>query len=266
MAYPRSSKSWILAALLAAGAGYAVLQARDGALRPGASAAVTEARPVAPGVTRVVLDGPFALTLRQGTTPQLAVRAERRLLANIGTTAEGAQLSIAPRGMLLHPRQPITVTLTLPLLSAVHAGGGGSAQVEGFSGERIELTLDGSGSLRFAGSFRNVQLAVRGNGELAYAGGAADSITLDASGSGSATLTGTAHTLRALLRGSGALDASGLRAADVVLEQQGSGNSRVNASRRVQVDLRGSGAVDVAGRPPERSVTQAGSGSVRFAD
>lgn len=227
---------------------------------------VTENRSVNGSVTAVVLDGPVNLTLRQGSDARLTVRAEARVLPNIGTTVEGASLRIAPQGMLLNPRQPIDVALTLPALASLHAGGSGATTVTGFGGRRIDLVLDGSGSLHADVHYAAAAIALHGSGALTYAAGAADSIALDAVGTGAATLAGAVRDLHATLTGAGELDAGALRAGDVTIVQQGSGDSRVDARGSASVELRGSGDVLVTGRPAQRTVHKKGSGTVVFAE
>jgi len=241
--------------------------APDAGLRTAGDGAVaTENRPVAAGITAVALDGPINLTLRQGPQPALAVRAEARLLPNIATDVDGDRLRIAPRGMLLHPRQPIDVTLTLPRLATLRIAGSGASTASGFAGEHLALALDGAGNLRFDGRYASAVLTLRGSGALDYAGGAAERIVLDASGSGAARLTGSARDLHATLLGAGELDAGGLPADEVTLVQKGSGNSHVTARGGVSIDMRGSGDVIVAGQPARRQVQRQGSGEVVFAE
>jgi hypothetical protein len=260
--------NWVLAACVLAVTGVAVMHRDpDGdALTDAGAAVVTEDRPIGAGVTSVVLDGPINLTLRQGAKPYLAVRAEARLLPNIGTAVDGPALRIAPRGMLLRPRQPIDVTLTLPALTALRVGGSGATTMTGFGGPRIVLALDGSGNLRAEGRYATAAITLHGSGALAYAGGAADSIALDAVGSSDATLSGTVRDLHATLVGAGRVDAGALRADDLTVVQQGSGTGRFDARRSASVTLAGSGDVVVAGRPARRSVQRAGSGQVVFAE
>jgi hypothetical protein len=80
------------------------------------------------------------------------------------------------------------------------------------------------------------------------------------------TLVGGARDLHAEIAGSGELDARHLRAEQVQLSHQGSGTSAVYASKRVQVEMAGSGNVTVYGNPDNRAVSRNGSGGVSFQD
>lgn len=226
----------------------------------------SETRSVGANVTTVELSGPINLTLRQSMTPSLEVRGEQRMLANIETRSEGDRLSIGTRGIVLRHREPLRVTLSLPALAELRVDGKGDSTVSGFSGERIEVQLDGSGRVKFNGRYRQVAAGLHGNGDLEINAGSSDKVEADVVGSGTMVLIGSARELRAQSAGSGELDARHLRADSVTVKQQGSGNTRVHARQSVAVALSGSGDVEIAGNPNQRSVSRTGSGDATFHD
>jgi hypothetical protein len=258
----------LVLALLLIGASYSMLRAQgsSGAASPGSRLLATEKRTLGASVGEVELSGPINLTLRQGTSASLEVRGEQRLLANVDTTVEGNTLHIGPRGILLRHRQPIEVTLVLPTLERLSIGGSGQHSVSGFSGDRIDVNVTGSAGLRFHGRYREIEAALHGTGEVELTGGNADRVNADVQGSGHMTLVGGARELHAEIAGSGELDARHLRAEQVKLSHQGSGTSAVYASKRVQVEMTGSGNITVYGNPDNRAVSRNGSGSVSFQD
>ena len=258
----------LLLALLLIGASYSMLRAQGtgGAASAGSRLVDTEKRTLGASVDEVDVSGPINLTLRQGTNASLEVRGEQRLLANVDTTVEGNTLHIGPRGILLRHRQPIEVILVLPTLEGLSVGGSGQHSVSGFSGDRIEVNVTGSAGLRFHGRYREIDAGLHGSGELEFTAGNAERVTADLKGSGHMTLVGAARELLADLAGSGEMDARHLRAEQVELQHQGSGSSAVYASKRVQVEMTGSGDVSVAGNPDNRAVSRNGSGSVSFQD
>jgi hypothetical protein len=258
----------LVLALLLIGASYSMLRAQgtSGAASPASRLVDTEKRTLGASIREVELAGPINLTLRQGTSASLEVRGEQRLLANVDTTVDGNTLHIGPRGILLRHRQPIEVTLVLPTLERLTVGGNGQHSVSGFSGDSIELNVDGSAGLRFHGRYREITAALHGTGEVELTGGNADRVSADVKGSGHMTLVGGARELSADVAGSGELDARHLRAEQVELEHQGSGSSAVYASKRVQVAMTGSGNITVYGNPDNRAVSRNGSGSVSFQD
>jgi len=258
----------LLLALLLIGASYSVLRAQgtSGAASPGSRLVATEKRPLGASVAEVEVSGPINLTLRQGTAATLEVRGEQRLLANVDTTVDGGTLHIGPRGILLRHRQPIEVTLVLPTLEHLNISGSGQHNVSGFSGERIEINIDGSGGLRFNGRYREIDAGLHGSGDAEITGGNAERVVADVKGTGHMTLVGGARELHAEIAGAGELDGRHLRAEDVHLIHHGSGTSAVYASKHVNVDMTGSGDVSVYGNPNNREVSRNGSGSVSFQD
>lgn len=260
--------SLLLLALVLIGVSYAMLKAQ-GVQRPlnvEGRMVDSETRSVGARVTTVELSGPINLTLRQAMTPSLEVRGEQRMLANVETTVEGDTLHIGTRGIVLRHREPLQVTLSLPALEQLRVDGSGVSTVSGFAGERIEVQLDGSGEVKFNGRFRQVATGLHGSGELEMSAGSSDQVEAEVVGSGRMTLVGSARELRVQSAGSGELDAQHLRADTVSVKQQGSGTTRVHARQSVAVTLSGSGDVDVAGNPNERSVSRTGSGEASFSD
>jgi hypothetical protein len=260
--------SLLVLALVLISVSYGMLKAQ-GVNRPASAEGRTvssETRSVGNKVTMVELSGPINLTLRQGVTPALEVRGEERMLGNVETASEGATLHIGTRGIVLRHREPLQVTLSLPSLEQLRVDGSGDSTVSGFSGERIEVQLDGSGRVKFNGRFRQVSAGLNGSGDLEISAGSSDQVEAKVTGSGTITLVGSARDLRTESTGSGELDAQHLRADTVSVKQHGSGTTRVHARQSVAVALSGSGEVKVSGNPNQRSVSRTGSGDTMFVD
>lgn len=225
----------------------------------------SETRPIAGKITVIELDGPIDLTVRQGSPASLKVKAEQRLMGNVDTSSDGdGVLRIGTTGMLLHHRQPLQVMVVLPALSEVRVRGSGDTSVNGFSGDSMVAQMDGTGVMKFNGRYRQVDARLRGSGELEMNGGASGKVEAKLEGSGKLTVVGSAEQLRAVLAGSGELNGRHLKTAVVQLTMMGSGSAVVNANRRLQVDLRGSGDVTVVGEPSQRQVNVNGSGDVSY--
>ena len=259
--------SLLLLAVVLVGLSYGVLRANGVAAASEGRQVASETREVPAGVNAVELNGPIDLTVRYGATPSLKVSGEARMLGNVDVNAEGSVLHIGIRGMVLRHRHPLAVELVLPQLSGVAVDGSGSSSVNGFSGERIEVRMEGPGSLRFAGRYRQVNAALSGSGELDLnAGAGVDSVEAALTGSGHMTVVGSTRELVATASGSGELDTRHLRAAEVKVGQTGSGSTTVQARNTVSASISGSGDVEVIGNPAERSVSRTGTGSVTFSD
>ena len=254
----------VLAAVLIA-LSYSMLRATGTTTAAERREVAQDTRTVPAGIEAVELDGPIDLNLRYGATPAMQVSGEQRMLGNVEVDASGTVLRIGIRGMVLRHREPLVVDLTLPALSAIRIDGSGDSSVNGFSGDEIEVQLNGSGSVRFNGRFRTAKVGLSGSGDLDVNGGAAmDRVETRLMGSGRITVVGTARELDASTTDSGHLDAEHLRAEEVTVSQAGSGDSAVQARSKVKVSLSGSGDVEVYGNPAERSTSRAGSGSVSY--
>jgi hypothetical protein len=258
--------SLLVLALGLIGATYTMLRAQ-GVANPSTTAgrvARTEVRDIGHGITAIDLQGPIDLTLRQGSTPSLKVRGEQRLLGNVETMQQDGTLHIATTGMLFHHKRPLQVDAVLPSLQSVEIRGSGDSAITGFSGERMTITVNGSGGLSFAGRYRHLKAAVHGNGGLDLKSGSSEDVSLALFGSGSINISGTCDVLTTELTGSGTIDAQHMASNTVSVAVKGSGNTDIFARSAATVAVAGSGDVTVYGNPDQRNVSRTGSGNVSF--
>lgn len=262
----RVAFSLLVLALVLIGLSYTMLRAQGVAVRTEGRMVTDDARPLERKVSKIELNAPVDLEVRYGPQPGLVVRGEERLLQNIETVASGDTLRIGTRGLLLRHRQPLEVEVTLPTLEALSVDGSGDTRVNGFSGDRIGVTLNGSGSVQFNGRYREARAALHGSGDLSLDAGNSDSIEAELMGSGAMRLAGATRHFRLASSGSGTLDAQRLRAEQAQLRQTGSGNASVTVRDAVVASVSGSGDIEVHGEPRQRVVSRTGSGTVRFDD
>lgn len=260
----RVALSLLVLAFVLIGLSYGVLRAQGVPVRQEGRMLDEETRPVRRDIRAVELSGPIDLTLHYGARPKLVVRGEQRLLANVETAQDGPVLLIGTRGIVLRHRQPIAVELTLPALDRLKVDGSGDTEVNGFTGEGIELELNGSGSLEFNGRYRKARAVVQGSGALTLDAGNGDRVEGELEGSGELTLAGAARSVQLESSGSGMLDARRLRGDAVEVRQSGSGNTSVTAHATLAAAVGGSGDIDVYGNPPQRTISRTGSGDVHF--
>ena len=260
--------SLLMLALVLIGVSYSALRAQglSSTSNPAGRVVASENREIGKGIMMVELSGPINLTVTQGATASLRLSGEQRLLANIVTSQEGGTLHIGTKGMMLHHRQPLRVELVLPNLEQFSVEGSGDSTVNGFSGDKLQLELHGSGNVIFNGRYRDITAGVHGSGDLELNGGSCESVKLELMGSGQMTVVGSTKVFKAEQTGSGDLDAQHLAADSVTLEQHGSGNSLVLAVRSADLTLNGSGDITVSGRPTQRNVNRNGSGDVIWED
>jgi len=226
----------------------------------------SETRTITPEVSEIELSGPIEMTLRQGAIASMKVSGEKRFLENIDTTQSGKLLHIGTKGMLLHHRQPLQVIVTLPSIDKLSIRGSGDSTINGFSGDKVDVQLFGSGNVKFNGRFKEVSASVLGSGDLEMNGGSSDKVEVALVGSGQMTVVGSSRLFKADQTGSGELDAEHLAAEVTEVNLRGSGTSVVQANKSAEVTVRGSGDVSVIGNPSQRSVNKTGSGEVMFRD
>jgi hypothetical protein len=256
----------LLLAFVLIGLFYSMLRAQGTTRQsnPEGRMVASETRSVAANITTIHLGGPIDMTLRQGAVPSLTVRGEQRLLGNVETVSEGSNLHIETKGMLLHHKQPLQVVLVLPALDSLRVQGSGDSTVNGFSGDKLELQLHGSGNVKFNGRYREVEAGLQGSGDLELNGGNSEKVDVNVVGSGSMTVVGAARQFKVAQMGSGDLDAEHLSADQVTIDLMGSGSAIIQARKSASVNLRGSGDIRVHGNPDERKITRNGSGEVSF--
>ncbi|QJD99854.1 DUF2807 domain-containing protein [Massilia forsythiae] len=226
---------------------------------------VRENRPVDAAVSKVRLGGIVRLTLRQGP-PSLVLSGERRWVAKITTTQRGDTLVIdmdnATR--MENNKGELRADLTVPNLQEFVSQGVGSSEVSGFSGNKVRLSLDGAGAVKFTGQYREVDARLGGVGGLTLDPGQADRVEVRLGGAGHITVSGQTKLLRAHLGGVGGLDAQQLRADTVDLDMSGLGGASVFARTAANVNMSGMGSATVYGKPATRHATTNGFGKVSW--
>src|SRR5450830_61847 len=202
-------------------------------------ARVSESRPVDARVLRVRLDGVIDLIIRQGAVAQLVLNGERAAIDRTSTEQNGDTLLIdndehvrrdrdgkeRKGGINFSSSRTLRAELTLPRLRSLSSDSVGSTEVFGFSGEEIDLSLDGAGAMKVVSDYKVV---------------------------------------KASLGGLGGLDAEKFQADTVNLDMSGLGNASVLARQNAVLNLSGMGSVTVYGKPERRSVSIDGLGKVSW--
>ncbi|MES2264387.1 MAG: DUF2807 domain-containing protein [Pseudomonadota bacterium] len=226
---------------------------------------VTETRAIDARVVRVMLNGMIDLKLRRGETPALTLTGDRRAMARITSTQSGDTLHLdtETRGFKFN-RSALRVELVLPALRELVSEGMGATELSGFSGDEIELTLDGAGSMKVNCNYRTIRANLGGVGSMQIWASENDSVELDLHGAGYITLGGRSKALKATMSGLGSLNAQQFQAESVNLDMSGLGNASVNARQNVSLNLSGLGSVTVYGKPLNRSISVDGLGKVSW--
>jgi hypothetical protein len=233
-----------------------------------AAESATETRTIDARVVRVKLDGVVDLRIRQGRTASLVLSGDPRLLGKTTTRQRGDTLNIDTEtrsaGLNFNSGEGLRAELVLPELREVASDGVGSTMVSGFAGERIDISLDGAGSMSVTSDYRFIAASLGGVGSLKVHGINSETIELNLHGAGYVTLSGRSKSLRAELGGLGGLDARQCAVESVALELSGLGNATVYAQNSASMTLSGMGSVTVFGKPANRKVVLDGLGKVTW--
>lgn len=228
---------------------------------------LTQTRTVDARTDRVKVDGVIHLVVRQGDRPKLVITGDQRWLDRTRTRQDGDTLRIVTdsegRGFWSH-EEGIHAELTLPALRAVTSESLGSTDVRGFTGDALDLKLEGAGAMKVVCQYKTVNANLGGLGSMDIDGGTLDAMDLNLRGAGLVTLSGKTRMLKADLGGLGSLDAKSFEAQNVDLDLSGLGNATIKVTRDARLNLSGMGSVTVFGNPPSRKVSVEGLGNVSW--
>ena len=185
------------------------------------------------GFDRVRVDGPFSVTVVAGGSPRARAEGDGRALDDLTIRVDGRTLVVA-RGMNgwggdpAVRRLPPKVTITAPRLSGAVVVGGGALIVGAMEGARVDLAVNGAGTL----TVDHV---------------AADRLGATLVGAGALRVAGRVLDARFTSNGAGTIDAAGLDAAALTVNAQGSGDGSFRARNTANVAASGLGAITVEG-------------------
>ncbi len=238
---------------------------------PALAETVTETRTLDARVQKLVIDGVATVRVRQGATPSLSVRADKADLGKITTVVEGNVLKIGNNSHVSYSNgnktteiKEMKVEIVLPQLSSVIAGGVGESDVQGFAGDSLEVELKGAGSLRLAGSYRDVRSTLSGLGKLKLELNSNQHTSLRLSGAGEAELLGRAQEFEADLSGLGGINARKFETENLKLKVSGTGGAVAWAKKSAAVAMSGIGSATIYGNPATRSVASTGISGVEW--
>jgi hypothetical protein len=184
---------------------------------------------------RVIVEGPYAVHLVTGRPSAALGRGPREALDRLSVDVQGMTLRIRRSRTAwvgeAGSRASGTVTLELATrtLRSARLIGPARLDVEGMRGPNIELSVEGSGTLR----------ATRLD---------ADSLSLALLGSGSIAVAGAARTLAGNFQGTGELAAAGLVAHNATIASNTSGAVALTVNGPATVANLGLGTIRIYGR------------------
>ncbi len=220
------------------------------------------------------VNGPMQVEVRVGQQTSLQLEGDSNILPLIRTDASGGTLRVWIEGSV-RTSNPIRVTYTTPVLRQVSTNGSGSMSVSGLNGAPLELSLNGSRSVRLSGKVTQLDARLNGSGGLNASGldsgstvvrqnGSGrlelgringESLNLDLGGSGGAYASGNVRNMTVRVHGSGSADLAGLTSQSADLNSNGSGGISATVTQSVVAYANGSGGVTVYGNPAQRNVS-----------
>ena len=163
---------------------------------------------------RVRVEGPVAVSIVAGS-PRAVATGGQAILDRVTITNDGGMLVVRIAGRQWRGEtgtaEPLaTVSLATPHLSSVMLAAGAPVTVAGLSGERVDLTVNGAGTLAATGI---------------------DATTLSATlvGGGTMTLAGRAATARLMANGTGTIAAEALKVDTLNVQRTDAGETRATA-------------------------------------
>lgn len=194
---------------------------------------------------RVRVEGPFAVEVTTGGSPNAVARGDARALDAVDIKLEDRTLVVrgSPNGWGGWPGERSarpTVAVSVPHLVAISLQGSGGVRIDAMRGAEVSIALTGSGRIDVA---------------------RIETDRLDAAvvGSGALGLAGTARTARLTNSGVGTIDAGALSVRDLVVQSESAGDSRVTATQTASVIAAGMGGVTIDG---PAACTRAGPGPI----
>jgi len=198
-------------------------------------AAAAERRYSVTDFDRVVVEGPYNVSLATGRPSSALATGTQGALDRVSIEVQGRTLRIRPNSSAWggYPgavNGPVAIQISARELRSASVNGAGS------------LSIDRAGGLR-------LDLSVEGTGRIAAPALSADTLVVGMIGSGRVQLGGTAKELRANVHGWGDLDASALRTQGASIVAGTAGRVAVGVDRQATVTATGIGEVEIVGAP-----------------
>lgn len=191
---------------------------------------------------KVRSSGDFEVQITKGDEFEIFVSAEENILPYIETTVSNNTLNIDIKGVHnVRNRLPMNVYITLPELKGIKQSGSGSMVSDYFSGEEMEISLSGSGSISTEINVNKVEATISGSGWI--------------------IINGDANESDLSISGSGNIDSSELTVNNCNAHISGSGNMQVNAIKTISAKISGSGNIYYTGNPITQ-LNSSGSGKI----
>ena len=168
-------------------------------------------------------NGPINVNVTNGATASLTFHARADVLSLLTSEVSDGVLTIGINDTGKEDIGEITATIVTPNIDGVTLNGSGNVDVQGVKSSDFSAMINGSGNL---------------------------------------TATGSAEAATFTVDGSGNIEAKDLLATNTTVKIAGSGNANVNAAKKLDATIAGSGDIRYTGKPGDVHQNVFGSGSV----
>jgi hypothetical protein len=187
--------------------------------------------------------GELDVLVEQGEHFEVVVSIDKNLLDRVETDVIGDTLRIRTRGQIANVLRGPHVRITMPTLSGGRVAGAGNLELYDFTdSESLDLSVSGSGDLRWQGEALEVVAAVSGAGDLVLEG-ETESLDLQVSGAGDARATDCV-------------------AQDARVSVSGAGDASVYVEGEIDAEVSGAGDLMVLGDPTFTRRKESGAGDI----
>ena len=242
----------------------------------------TEIRNVS-GFTEVRTTSSVDIKVKQSSTFEVKVEADDNLLQYITTEIDGNCLVVSiENGINIRNSRKMVVYVSMPQLNGAEVKGSGNILGDSkFSGDKIDISIYGSGNISLSYDGKNGNMKTAGSGnidingkidnvEIIVQGSGNNNATLESSsieitikGSGDVKINGNTSDFKAMVQGSGDIDCFDLNSKTADVTIKGSGNCNITVSELLNASIYGSGDIYYKGNPDKIKSDINGSGKVK---
>lgn len=229
--------------------------------------------------------GSVKVEIRKTNDEKIELIGNEERIKNIIVKISGNILEIKEKNIkewfFTSVKQEVKINIGLKNLEKVILDGSAGVSVSGFSGEKFEYELGGSGNVKLTeNNFRTYLLTVDGSGSIIVKGNAenfkmnisgsgsikgdlgAEKVDVLIDGSGEIELNGHSKELAGKIEGAGSIDAFDLKTFKSTIEINGSGNVSTYATEEFTGTVGGSGNIKYSGNPKIEKIIEKGSGKI----
>ncbi|MGI9518119.1 MAG: head GIN domain-containing protein [Pirellulaceae bacterium] len=123
----------------------------------------SEFRPVS-HFDEVALSGFGTVNVYVGQAPSVEVTTDDNLLVHVETVVEDGRLTIRPLGPI-RPRTGLNVNVGVPQLTVAKVSGAGDVHVHNASGEHLDMSISGAGTMSATGYVQHLSTRISGAGD-----------------------------------------------------------------------------------------------------